>query len=83
MSKPPFLLYEADETPGKWFYLLAAIMLLAILGFMGRMDYLEAASQECAAKHMQYDPENDICFTEHRNPHNAKDPRNGPPAQSN
>jgi len=67
-SKPPFLLHEVDETPGKWFYLAAAVALLAVLGFVGRLDYMEAARQECAGKRMQYDPEGDVCFTEHKSP---------------
>ena len=63
-EKPPFLLSPPGEEnlPGPWFTLLAVTLLLAIWGFVGRMDYLEAAQQECAAKHMEYDPEHDVRF---------------------
>ena len=54
-------------------HLLAAIMLLAILGFMGRMDYLEAASQECAASTCSTIPR-----TTSASPNTAPPQRKGP-----
>lgn len=63
-QKPPFLLHDPGEPniPGRGFLIAVTVLVVAMLGFVGRMDYLEAAADECRAKGMMYDPENDVCF---------------------
>lgn len=65
MTKPSFILKDDfDDGPSRGMLLLYATVILAIMGFIGHLDFMAEKEMECASKRyvkMTYDREKDRC----------------------
>lgn len=51
----------------KFFYIGLALLVLALYGFVGRLDYIDERTMECAQAGKGYDADADKCASEGKN----------------
>lgn len=60
-------LFDQQPNPSRFLWIALALLVLALYGFVGRLDYVDQRTMECAESGKGYDSDADKCVKENTN----------------